>query len=123
MSSQCIIHATLEFLFFFLMIRRPPRSTQSRSSAASDVYKRQCVPWPEKRGLEPGGATEVDTDRLSYLFRVSPGAQGVARHDGASGPFPGQQGEIDPFACDRIDQAGGISDEVPAGPGRRQGFE
>ena len=30
--------------FFFLMIRRPPRSTQSRSSAASDVYKRQLIP-------------------------------------------------------------------------------
>ena len=29
--------------FFFLMIRRPPRSTQSRSSAASDVYKRQLL--------------------------------------------------------------------------------
>ena len=28
-------------IVFFLMIRRPPRSTQSRSSAASDVYKRQ----------------------------------------------------------------------------------
>eukprot|EP00831_Metopus_contortus_P008475 TRINITY_DN1324_c0_g1_i4.p2 TRINITY_DN1324_c0_g1~~TRINITY_DN1324_c0_g1_i4.p2 ORF type:complete len:169 (+),score=9.58 TRINITY_DN1324_c0_g1_i4:59-565(+) len=28
-------------LFFFLMIRRPPRSTQGVSSAASDVYKRQ----------------------------------------------------------------------------------
>ena len=26
---------------FFLMIRRPPRSTLDRSSAASDVYKRQ----------------------------------------------------------------------------------
>ena len=26
---------------FFLMIRRPPRSTQGVSSAASDVYKRQ----------------------------------------------------------------------------------
>ena len=26
------------------MIRRPPRSTQSRSSAASDVYKRQAIP-------------------------------------------------------------------------------
>src|SRR5450756_1658280 len=26
------------------MIRRPPRSTQSRSSAASDVYKRQRTP-------------------------------------------------------------------------------
>eukprot|EP00658_Telonema_sp_P-2_P055577 TRINITY_DN44176_c0_g2_i1.p2 TRINITY_DN44176_c0_g2~~TRINITY_DN44176_c0_g2_i1.p2 ORF type:complete len:150 (+),score=45.28 TRINITY_DN44176_c0_g2_i1:38-487(+) len=30
---------------FFLMIRRPPRSTLSSSSAASDVYKRQ-VPVP-----------------------------------------------------------------------------
>ena len=29
------------FVFFFLMIRRPPRSTLDRSSAASDVYKRQ----------------------------------------------------------------------------------
>src|SRR5450756_2563778 len=27
------------------MIRRPPRSTQSRSSAASDVYKRQSLTW------------------------------------------------------------------------------
>eukprot|EP00831_Metopus_contortus_P005113 TRINITY_DN1191_c0_g1_i3.p1 TRINITY_DN1191_c0_g1~~TRINITY_DN1191_c0_g1_i3.p1 ORF type:complete len:365 (-),score=26.12 TRINITY_DN1191_c0_g1_i3:143-1237(-) len=31
------------FCFFFLMIRRPPRSTQGVSSAASDVYKRQCI--------------------------------------------------------------------------------
>ena len=29
------------FFFFFFMLRLPPRSTQSRSSAASDVYKRQ----------------------------------------------------------------------------------
>ena len=28
---------------FFLMIRRPPRSTRVRSSAASDVYKRQII--------------------------------------------------------------------------------
>ena len=28
-------------MFFFLMMRRPPRSTLERSSAASDVYKRQ----------------------------------------------------------------------------------
>src|SRR5450756_1493062 len=46
------------------MIRRPPRSTQSRSSAASDVYKRQvqhtmgslterlaCTEGPSLRGL------------------------------------------------------------------------
>src|SRR5678816_3720585 len=28
------------------MIRRPPRSTLDRSSAASDVYKRQCMHFP-----------------------------------------------------------------------------
>src|SRR5678815_5616140 len=32
---------------FFLMIRRPPRSTLDRSSAASDVYKRQ-VCWHQE---------------------------------------------------------------------------
>eukprot|EP00657_Telonema_sp_P-1_P002984 TRINITY_DN1696_c0_g1_i3.p1 TRINITY_DN1696_c0_g1~~TRINITY_DN1696_c0_g1_i3.p1 ORF type:complete len:112 (-),score=29.69 TRINITY_DN1696_c0_g1_i3:134-469(-) len=37
------------------MIRRPPRSTQSRSSAASDVYKRQIMDgngrWAKQKGL------------------------------------------------------------------------
>ena len=32
--------------FFFLMTRRPPRSTLDRSSAASDVYKRQALLSP-----------------------------------------------------------------------------
>src|SRR5659263_84463 len=37
------------------MIRRPPRSTQSRSSAASDVYKRQWAPRScEGRSLAHG---------------------------------------------------------------------
>src|SRR5678809_1629217 len=46
---------------FFLMIRRPPRSTLDRSSAASDVYKRQAPPsarsWRASRrsGRRPGG--------------------------------------------------------------------
>ena len=35
MTCVCVV------LCFFLMIRRPPRSTLDRSSAASDVYKRQ----------------------------------------------------------------------------------
>ena len=33
----------LSYRVFFLMIRRPPRSTLDRSSAASDVYKRQGI--------------------------------------------------------------------------------
>eukprot|EP00656_Telonema_subtile_P053179 TRINITY_DN7623_c0_g1_i6.p1 TRINITY_DN7623_c0_g1~~TRINITY_DN7623_c0_g1_i6.p1 ORF type:complete len:349 (-),score=78.32 TRINITY_DN7623_c0_g1_i6:133-1179(-) len=34
------------YIFFFLRIRRPPRSTLSSSSAASDVYKRQQLSDP-----------------------------------------------------------------------------
>ena len=33
------------------MIRRPPRSTPSRSSAASDVYKRQVCENRDTKGL------------------------------------------------------------------------
>src|SRR5450756_214148 len=47
------------------MIRRPPRSTQSRSSAASDVYKRQILydPWSRRAftfSNHTKGATAVD---------------------------------------------------------------
>src|SRR5450756_3208957 len=34
------------------MIRRPPRSTQSRSSAASDVYKRQVLMSAHDGGID-----------------------------------------------------------------------
>ena len=39
-------------LFFFLMIRRPPRSTLDRSSAASDVYKRQDMHSVQRATIE-----------------------------------------------------------------------
>ena len=46
----CTFYVTLFlYLFFFLMIRRPPRSTLDRSSAASDVYKRQGFSFFNKR--------------------------------------------------------------------------
>src|SRR5680860_1890184 len=48
------------------MIRRPPRSTQSRSSAASDVYKRQ--PRVERRTGQPLVRLDVlATCRLDHL--------------------------------------------------------
>ena len=40
------------------MIRRPPRSTLDRSSAASDVYKRQVLYFVPQR-LEPVSQLEV----------------------------------------------------------------
>ena len=51
--------------FVFLMIRRPPRSTLDRSSAASDVYKRQsvrrCV-WWKNNGLACQWTNDNDRD-------------------------------------------------------------
>src|SRR5674476_218004 len=46
---------------FFLMRRRPPRSTPLYSSAASDVYKRQALQW--------NGA---QASRLAWLVRKIP---------------------------------------------------
>src|SRR5450756_3174947 len=65
------------------MIRRPPRSTQSRSSAASDVYKRQVLCPPQGDAWVIGGAalyrqalplastalvTEIDADYEGDAF-------------------------------------------------------
>src|SRR5680860_1713935 len=40
------------------MIRRPPRSTQSRSSAASDVYKRQVY----------AALADIDVEHIAHHF-------------------------------------------------------
>src|SRR5450756_1721994 len=54
------------------MIRRPPRSTQSRSSAASDVYKRQVlcrIAQVSRSGYYHwlGRADEPEKDHHDYL--------------------------------------------------------
>mgnify|MGYP003381625105 CR=1 FL=1 len=69
-------------LFFFLMIRRPPRSTLDRSSAASDVYKRQGRgfgypitvgerPLPEHM-VKPGGRYLFFINVRACLLYTSP---------------------------------------------------
>src|SRR5450756_2279895 len=66
------------------MIRRPPRSTQSRSSAASDVYKRQGF-WYEKDSAATAGKKAFIVNRIGdfgfllgiFLLFVSLGAEGV----------------------------------------------
>src|SRR5659263_95441 len=63
----------MSFIFFFLMIRRPPRSTQSRSSAASDVYKRQGLGHLAEELAHRGAALFVG-DR-----GVGPGPRGILR--------------------------------------------
>eukprot|EP00657_Telonema_sp_P-1_P008304 TRINITY_DN29208_c0_g1_i1.p1 TRINITY_DN29208_c0_g1~~TRINITY_DN29208_c0_g1_i1.p1 ORF type:complete len:109 (-),score=35.49 TRINITY_DN29208_c0_g1_i1:115-441(-) len=46
------------------MMRRPPRSTQSRSSAASDVYKRQ------ERGYLGESSHDVQLERELHALRM-----------------------------------------------------
>ena len=52
--------------FFFLMIRRPPRSTLDRSSAASDVYKRQVLEAQKAQyhlGADHPGIRQPETEQ------------------------------------------------------------
>src|SRR5678815_3435568 len=50
---------------FFLMIRRPPRSTLDRASAASDVYKRQSL-------TSAGNLTESKVPKMMEQLLQSP---------------------------------------------------
>ena len=70
-SATCIV---------VLMIRRPPRSTLDRSSAASDVYKRQ-----NKYSAKPKNAWELGV-HFGHFFidgdvdRTIPGGYGLGLH-------------------------------------------
>src|SRR5665811_879362 len=58
------------------MIRRPPRSTRVRSSAASDVYKRQGFERVESADMLKGGTAEKNAEILKSIIS---GEQGVRR--------------------------------------------
>eukprot|EP00825_Cyclidium_porcatum_P012947 TRINITY_DN16779_c0_g3_i1.p2 TRINITY_DN16779_c0_g3~~TRINITY_DN16779_c0_g3_i1.p2 ORF type:complete len:108 (-),score=44.26 TRINITY_DN16779_c0_g3_i1:63-386(-) len=74
-------------IFFFLMIRRPPRSTHCISSAASDVYKRQeddMHVWVilkedmEGLGIEKEKKKKLPTQQNSQSgFRIRPNTAAV----------------------------------------------
>src|SRR5664280_2524866 len=79
------------------MIRRPPRSTLSSSSAASDVYKRRetghRLNTSRHRSVtsrRPGWARAVDC-------RPGPGASGVV--GGGDGSQPGRAGLLTALEC------------------------
>src|SRR5680860_347472 len=71
------------------MIRRPPRSTQSRSSAASDVYKRQLPGW---LGKAVPGAHQLAV--VTAVYTVA--HQGATVLGDAAPQFDGQIGNAAP---------------------------
>src|SRR5665213_1117861 len=76
------------------MIRRPPRSTQSRSSAASDVYKRQLFVHNAMAALALRRIGSHVFRANHYLMQVSykgitmSDANGGEHRDGAAGASP-----------------------------------
>src|SRR5450756_2933319 len=68
------------------MIRRPPRSTQSRSSAASDVYKRQGVHGEEAVRV-PQREQELADHLVDHVGAEAPRAPRVlaGEHEPAKG--------------------------------------
>src|SRR5450756_3246450 len=90
------------------MIRRPPRSTQSRSSAASDVYKRQVRAYlrpvcPLQAGVlaATGGATamlDVSDGLLRDAARLARASGVVVRLDEPEAAFPDDWAALAPVA-------------------------
>ena len=75
-SFECLkLLKLLQIFLFFLMIRRPPRSTLSSSSAASDVYKRQVrIRVHVSRSTERSTETCLTVRRLLSVFFGRPRA-------------------------------------------------
>src|SRR5665648_1303307 len=69
------------------MIRRPPRSTLSSSSAASDVYKRQIKTAPTTSFLVDG-IDDPPSNRLFHGLSVSEGCAQSVRKWWLSAPLP-----------------------------------
>ena len=70
-------------------------------------------------GLQARRAAELVVQFVAH--RVGVGARGSAAPQRRRGQHPGAQREEDPFARDRIDEAGGIAEQHPSVAGRLLG--
>src|SRR5450756_773247 len=92
------------------MIRRPPRSTQSRSSAASDVYKRQAL---ANLAMLTGNVGRPSTG--VNPLRGQNNVQGACDVGGLPEFYPGYQRVDDDEAARKFEGAWGR--ELPRKPG------
>src|SRR5665811_697925 len=99
------------------MIRRPPRSTRVRSSAASDVYKRQESGTGTRTVV---GVVSVTRERLSLTGRRSPGIGEGSGH--AGGPLGvGELGAYELLGlCDLGVGEAAVDDRVPPAERRQE---
>ena len=83
------------------MIRRPPISTQSRSSAASDVYKRQVVDRFTGRMMQApnirmfGFSANGETDAITAGIQKR--VEGVLQRNGSGSPERDMEKDISTY--------------------------
>src|SRR5665809_67144 len=109
------------------MIRRPPRSTQSRSSAASDVYKRQPAPgsaaratWLTTQAPQPGRGRRAEAP-LELRSRPPPDGEllPTASRSSVRAPIANSQGATGsawhgPDCDDELPPAATFHGDLPA---------
>src|SRR5680860_922436 len=79
------------------MIRRPPRSTQSRSSAASDVYKRQALSLA-RAPSEMLSATQIGITAVGVVAGVFGGKTIAYRLEGVLQNYPSISAYSEPLS-------------------------
>src|SRR5450756_583534 len=89
------------------MIRRPPRSTQSRSSAASDVYKRQLLGPSESRNVRKCQPAGMNVHAAEFGATVQ-GRKHLAGIEQALGV----EGAFDPLLLVEVDLAEHLAHQV-----------
>src|SRR5665648_1249768 len=101
------------------MIRRPPRSTLSSSSAASDVYKRQepLLSWALERGKAVCFPRVLGPRRMAAYRIADPAADLVPGAWGIPEPREGLE-EVPPERMDAVVVPGAAFDAA----GRRCGY-
>src|SRR5680860_991649 len=87
------------------MIRRPPRSTQSRSSAASDVYKRQVTDGPH-----PSGDFDDATGKIRAIETIEDRTLEIAGRDPFTRGHPDLFSAPQVIGLDRHEAVGGAGD-------------
>jgi len=115
----------VRWLLYILMIRRPPRSTRSRSSAASDGYKRRVHRQPSRRrrGSAPPRSAAGRTGREPRVWPC--GARRAAGSSTVARPRVGDGREVRRGCrvalADDLAVVRGPGHRVDHGPGRVRG--
>src|SRR5687767_15394963 len=100
-TSMSLSQSSHQALFFFLMLRRPPRSTLFPYTTSSDLLCKSRVAASRDSGRSWIGQTRMDADRG---LRRSMGVPGEGARHGPAGEFPIAAVQIPAHASTRSEE-------------------